>query len=165
MVHIVPLSPCIFPPHNDEQRRWGAKGAVYELHSLRSSTLVRHESTLAIPADHPAFAGHFPDLPIVPGVVLLDAALFAIRQALGAEPAACRIAAAKFFHPVGPGAIRALVFSAILAGRTGGDTGAAPRPRREPAPSIRHPVSASSALASAALAGVAGSADSRTVFA
>lgn len=77
---------------------------------------MRHESTLAIPADHPAFAGHFPGLPIVPGVVLLDEALYAIRQALNIEPASCRIAAAKFFHPVGPGAILTLCFEAPAGG-------------------------------------------------
>jgi DnaA family protein len=27
-------------PHNDEQRRWSAKGAVYEFHYLRSTTLM-----------------------------------------------------------------------------------------------------------------------------
>jgi 3-hydroxyacyl-[acyl-carrier-protein] dehydratase len=32
-------------------------------------------------ADHPALAGHFPQRPIVPGVLLLDEALHAIEQA------------------------------------------------------------------------------------
>jgi 3-hydroxymyristoyl/3-hydroxydecanoyl-(acyl carrier protein) dehydratase len=31
--------------------------------------------------DHPALAGHFPQRPIVPGVALLDEALYAIEQA------------------------------------------------------------------------------------
>lgn len=62
-------------------------------------------TTITIPADHPAFAGHFPGTPIVPGVVLLDEALFAIRGAGDRPPEACRIASAKFFHPVGPGAV------------------------------------------------------------
>lgn len=66
---------------------------------------MRHETIITIPADHPAFAGHFPGTPIVPGVVLLDEALFAIQSADGLALEACRIASAKFFHPVGPGAV------------------------------------------------------------
>ena len=61
------------------------------------------ELELAIPADHPAYAGHFPGAPVLPGVVLLDAALAAARAhgALGAGP--FRIAHAKFFRFVTPG--------------------------------------------------------------
>ncbi len=58
---------------------------------------------LPIAADHPAFAGHFPGAPIVPGVVLLDLALQAIGSAVGADLAACRISSVKFLSPVGPG--------------------------------------------------------------
>lgn len=64
---------------------------------------MHDETTIVIPADHPAFAGHFPGNPIVPGVVLLDEALFAIASAQGGLSGACRVASAKFFHPVGPG--------------------------------------------------------------
>jgi 3-hydroxymyristoyl/3-hydroxydecanoyl-(acyl carrier protein) dehydratase len=39
-----------------------------------TSAIVR----LAVPADHPAFAGHFPGRPILPGVVQLD---WAVRLA------------------------------------------------------------------------------------
>ena len=56
---------------------------------------------LAIAVDHPAFAGHFPGSPVVPGVVLLDEALFVIAAATGL--AHCRIAWAKFLRPVRPG--------------------------------------------------------------
>jgi 3-hydroxyacyl-[acyl-carrier-protein] dehydratase len=66
---------------------------------------MRRETIITIPADHPAFAGHFPGTPIVPGVVLLDEALFAIQSADGLSLDACRIASAKFFHPVGPGTV------------------------------------------------------------
>jgi len=36
---------------------------------------------LQIPSDHPAYAGHFPGQPILPGVVLLDAAQRLIESA------------------------------------------------------------------------------------
>jgi 3-hydroxymyristoyl/3-hydroxydecanoyl-(acyl carrier protein) dehydratase len=56
---------------------------------------------LAIAVDHPAFAGHFPGSPVVPGVVLLDEAMFVIAAASGL--AHHRIAWAKFLRPVRPG--------------------------------------------------------------
>jgi acyl-CoA synthetase (AMP-forming)/AMP-acid ligase II/3-hydroxymyristoyl/3-hydroxydecanoyl-(acyl carrier protein) dehydratase len=60
-----------------------------------------------IPADHPAFAGHFPGHPLLPGVALLTLVLRslarrpALRQRLGEAPA---IEQVKFLSPVGPGA-------------------------------------------------------------
>jgi 3-hydroxyacyl-[acyl-carrier-protein] dehydratase len=65
--------------------------------------------TLNIPADHPAFAGHFPGSPILPGVVLLQEVLqeamqVAARQAPeGEAPGTWVIEQAKFLHPVAPG--------------------------------------------------------------
>ncbi|EJL80658.1 3-hydroxymyristoyl/3-hydroxydecanoyl-(acyl carrier protein) dehydratase [Polaromonas sp. CF318] len=64
------------------------------------------ETRFVVAPDHPAFAGHFPGNPIVPGVLLLDAAVHAVQQALEAAGAAtrpCEISAAKFLSPVGPG--------------------------------------------------------------
>jgi 3-hydroxyacyl-[acyl-carrier-protein] dehydratase len=58
---------------------------------------------LTIAPDHPALAGHFPGMPVVPGVVLLDEALHAIGAALGVDLSACRIASVKFLSPVLPG--------------------------------------------------------------
>jgi 3-hydroxymyristoyl/3-hydroxydecanoyl-(acyl carrier protein) dehydratase len=54
--------------------------------------------TLRFPASHPAFPGHFPGAPMVPGALLLAAAL----AALGLGAAGTRIAAVKFLRPVGP---------------------------------------------------------------
>ena len=58
---------------------------------------------LRIPADHPAYAGHFPGRPILPGVVILDASLRAIAESSGRTPAGWRIEHAKFKSPVAPG--------------------------------------------------------------
>lgn len=55
---------------------------------------------LHIATDHPAFAGHFPGRPIVPGVVLLDQAQLLV-EAIGLQ--VCGLAMAKFLSPVGPG--------------------------------------------------------------
>ena len=63
--------------------------------------------TLNIAADHPAFAGHFPGQPLLPGVSLLAAVLEAVLDApelaaaVGPTP---RIGAAKFLAPVRPDA-------------------------------------------------------------
>lgn len=58
---------------------------------------------LHIPIDHPAFAGHFPGSPIVPGVVLLDEALHAIASAMGLPLATCYLNSVKFLSPLTPG--------------------------------------------------------------
>lgn len=56
---------------------------------------------LDIPYDHPAFAGHFPGRPIVPGVVLLDSAQRLIEAAYSLTLNG--IAVAKFHSPAMPG--------------------------------------------------------------
>ena len=59
--------------------------------------------SLRISHHHPAFPGHFPGAPIVPGAVLLDEALRALEPADGAQRIKCNIAAAKFHSAVRPG--------------------------------------------------------------
>jgi 3-hydroxyacyl-[acyl-carrier-protein] dehydratase len=59
---------------------------------------VTDAARLRFPASHPAFPGHFPGAPMVPGALLLAAAM----QALGAGGPGMRIASAKFLHPVAP---------------------------------------------------------------
>ena len=58
---------------------------------------------LTIGAEHPALAGHFPGTPIVPGVVLLDAALRAVELDAATAARRWRIGTAKFVSLVRPG--------------------------------------------------------------
>lgn len=76
---------------------------------------MKHESALVFAAGHPAFAGHFPGFPIVPGVLLLDAALHAQADASGLV--VTEIALAKFLHPVAPGQSVTLACETSDAGR------------------------------------------------
>ena len=71
---------------------------------------------LAVAADHPAYAGHFPGQPILPGVVLLDEALFALAALQGVAAATGQIKSAKFLSPVRPGESLRLDYSATAAG-------------------------------------------------
>jgi len=61
------------------------------------------ETPIHIARDHPAYAGHFPGRPILPGVVLLAEALAAIALATGRAASRWSIASAKFSSPVTPG--------------------------------------------------------------
>jgi 3-hydroxyacyl-[acyl-carrier-protein] dehydratase len=58
---------------------------------------------LPIPADHPAFDGHFPGAPVLPGVVLLDETIHTLELAGGPEARCWRVASVKFLRPVAPG--------------------------------------------------------------
>lgn len=64
---------------------------------------MKFETKIVVAPDHPAFAGHFPGQPILPGVVLLGWAVDALGAALGRPVPPCEIAAAKFLQPVRPG--------------------------------------------------------------
>ncbi|MEO8078919.1 MAG: 3-hydroxyacyl-ACP dehydratase [Caldimonas sp.] len=70
-----------------------------------------------VPADHPAFAGHFPDRPLLPGVLLLAevmeavAADPALRARVGAAP---RLSVAKFLAPVLPGSTLTIRFAPVV---------------------------------------------------
>jgi 3-hydroxymyristoyl/3-hydroxydecanoyl-(acyl carrier protein) dehydratase len=68
---------------------------------------------IEIGPDHPAFAGHFPGRPMLPGVALLAAVLEAaageptLARAVGTAP---RLGVVKFLAPVEPGASLAIAF-------------------------------------------------------
>jgi len=67
------------------------------------------EFTWVVPAGHPAFPGHFPGRPIVPGVVLLDQAILFAEKLLGMQAGCWQVGNAKFLSPVGPA--ETLIFS------------------------------------------------------
>ena len=71
---------------------------------------------LALARDHPAYDGHFPGHPILPGVVLL-AEVMAVVEAAGANAATdWEIASAKFLAPVLPGDALTVVHEALASG-------------------------------------------------
>lgn len=71
---------------------------------------------LRIAGDHPSYAGHFPGMPILPGVVLIDAALDALARARGAHPTCLEIKVFKFLSPVRPGDLLNLEFQDLADG-------------------------------------------------
>jgi 3-hydroxymyristoyl/3-hydroxydecanoyl-(acyl carrier protein) dehydratase len=73
---------------------------------------VTTTTDIVIAADHPAFAGHFPGDPIVPGVLLLDETLHAIGRITGISVERCTLSAVKFRHVVRPGEPLTLRFDA-----------------------------------------------------
>ena len=55
------------------------------------------------PAEHPAFPGHFPGAPVVPGVLLLDELVRALATELRQPYTAFVVQSVKFLHAVRPG--------------------------------------------------------------
>jgi len=64
---------------------------------------MKMHSTLSLAADHPAFAGHFPAFPVLPGAILLDEMLKAIEVARAIDLQGWHIRSAKFLEAVRPG--------------------------------------------------------------
>jgi 3-hydroxyacyl-[acyl-carrier-protein] dehydratase len=62
---------------------------------------MANTTTVIVSTQHPAFEGHFPGAPLLPGVVLLDEMLRAVEDA--GLAGAWSIATAKFLQPVRPG--------------------------------------------------------------
>lgn len=54
-----------------------------------------------VPGDHPCLAGHFPDRPIVPAVLLLELVAEAAREVIGPLRIAV-VRSAKFVVPLSP---------------------------------------------------------------
>ncbi len=62
---------------------------------------MANTTTLFVPTQHPAFDGHFPGAPLLPGVVLLDEMLRSVESS--GRGGGWSIGSAKFLHPVRPG--------------------------------------------------------------
>lgn len=71
---------------------------------------------LPIAEDHPAFAGHFPGAPVLPGVMLLDETLRALELASGGEPRCWRVGSVKFLQAVAPGETLQLEYERLVSG-------------------------------------------------
>ncbi|MFD0912671.1 hypothetical protein [Methylophilus luteus] len=69
-----------------------------------------------IPSDHPAFAGHFPGTPIVPGVVLLDEVLHTLSSEIGLTVTDWQISSVKFLSPLTPGESASLEYQQLASG-------------------------------------------------
>ena len=65
--------------------------------------LSAHTFSLDIGTAHPAFDGHFPGHPVLPGVVVLAEVLAGIEQHLAKPVDRILIRSAKFHAPVAPG--------------------------------------------------------------
>ena len=61
------------------------------------------ERIVTIDAEHPAFPGHFPGHPVVPGVVMLGEIMNAIRETAGANLEFVGLPSVKFMSPLRPG--------------------------------------------------------------
>jgi 3-hydroxymyristoyl/3-hydroxydecanoyl-(acyl carrier protein) dehydratase len=75
------------------------------------------ESALDVAAGHPAFEGHFPGHPILPGVVLLAEVIAAVRADEGGSAREWRVESVKFASPVTPGTQLALLRRGADGGR------------------------------------------------
>ncbi|HET9113474.1 MAG TPA: AMP-binding protein [Burkholderiales bacterium] len=80
-----------------------------------------------VPLDHPAFPGHFPGMPILPGVALLDWAIQAIAENAAQIPERYTINSVKFLSPACPGDTLTLVHEPSGSGAIRFDIRSGPR--------------------------------------
>lgn len=74
------------------------------------------ESRIEVARDHPAFAGHFPQFPVLPGALLLDEVLQVIQRERGIELTQWHLASVKFLDAVRPGDLLQLRHEAPKSG-------------------------------------------------
>jgi 3-hydroxymyristoyl/3-hydroxydecanoyl-(acyl carrier protein) dehydratase len=73
-------------------------------------------SPIDVSSDHPAYPGHFPKSPVLPGAVLLDEALQVMQRAWSIDLTQWQIGSAKFFGAVRPGDVLSLEHHAPRSG-------------------------------------------------
>ena len=69
-----------------------------------------------IPLDHPAFAGHFVDMPILPGVILIDLITQLLADADLIDLAHYQINSIKFLSPARPGDVLSIEYEVSSKG-------------------------------------------------
>ena len=74
-----------------------------------SSKQMTFETSRRIPADHPSLAGHFPNAPIAPGVVVLDEVAAALVEWRNGSRL-IGIPFVKFLAPIQPGQLFTIAF-------------------------------------------------------
>jgi 3-hydroxymyristoyl/3-hydroxydecanoyl-(acyl carrier protein) dehydratase len=77
---------------------------------------MKQSRSIAIETNHPAYAGHFPGQPILPGVVLLDAMVHSLAALQDIAASGIQIKSAKFLSPVRPGETITLDYELTAAG-------------------------------------------------
>jgi len=68
-----------------------------------------HERVVSIKDDHPALPGHFPNCPVVPGVVLLAEVYETLRLGSTAPLRIIKLPVVKFTSPLRPGEVLTVV--------------------------------------------------------
>jgi acyl-coenzyme A synthetase/AMP-(fatty) acid ligase len=79
------------------------------------SVAERQSRSVEIAADHPAYAGHFPAFPVLPGAILLDETLRVIERERGIDITRWRVASAKFIDLVRPNDALDLEYEVVSA--------------------------------------------------
>ena len=77
---------------------------------------ARGETPLAVDARHPAFEGHFPGRPILPGVVLLAEAMAVLESLAARPPEGWTLASVKFPSPAAPGEALVMAHERLASG-------------------------------------------------
>ena len=73
-------------------------------------------TALEVARDHPAYEGHFPGNPILPGVVILAEAMAAIAKATSIPVEHWQVSSTKFLEPVIPGTALTLSHERLASG-------------------------------------------------